>query len=520
MSNLTPDNIRRINVGLSEFLQKELRSEPGTVRLCNTAEELPDGNHKWRLSVTSSRPLSKVIFYLHPTFKPHIVEVKEPFSIERIGWGTFVVKIECHFTYGDPRILHHELSFSKKETYHTLSAVDEMVLEKNHLSQQHEIKCMDTITEASMHGRNGVGKGWQPPIIVHECNQRSRPKYNSALAHEYQEEKSTLRAKIAHLAQLLRSAKYCVAYTGAGISTASGIDDYASKGHRSLATGDGVTGTYRPKARKGLDAEPSFSHYCLSALQSYGMVQSWVQQNHDGLPQKAGFPQCRINEIHGAWFDPSNPVVPMDGSLRDDLFQRILEDEKKADLVIAIGTSLCGMNADRIVSTPAHRYCEMGTGLGSVIIGFQRTPLDDTCSLRIFARIDEVMLLLARELGLTIDLIPYSFFDSHAAKSSGERFVFTVPYSKDGTKSLLSTLQLDLRVGAKIKLTGGPGKGYIGTVVGTPNEKSPWSWCVKLPCTRENSVEQGKVHCLYALGGWMVDAAIRGELKMLPIVNV
>lgn len=28
-----------------------------------------------------------------------------------------------------------------------------------------------------------------------------------------------------------------------------------------------------------------------------------------GLPQKAGFPQGLINEVHGSWYDPSNPGV-------------------------------------------------------------------------------------------------------------------------------------------------------------------------------------------------------------------
>ena len=38
-----------------------------------------------------------------------------------------------------------------------------------------------------------------------------------------------LRAKVAALAGLLRRAHACVCYTGAGISTASGIGDYATE---------------------------------------------------------------------------------------------------------------------------------------------------------------------------------------------------------------------------------------------------------------------------------------------------
>ena len=46
------------------------------------------------------------------------------------------------------------------------------------------------------------------------------------------------------------------------------------------------------------------------------------------LPQKSGFPQEKMNEIHGAWYDPSNPVVQFSGSLRGDLFQWMADAEK------------------------------------------------------------------------------------------------------------------------------------------------------------------------------------------------
>lgn len=89
------------------------------------------------------------------------------------------------------------------------------------------------------------------------------------------------------------------------------------------------------------------------------------------LPQKAGFPQEKMNEIHGAWFDPSNPVVQFDESLRSDLFQWMVEWEKKADLCLCLGTSLSGMNADRMVATPGQKSLR-GKALGSVIINLQQ----------------------------------------------------------------------------------------------------------------------------------------------------
>ena len=76
---------------------------------------------------------------------------------------------------------------------------------------------------------------------------------------------------------------------------------------------------------EALHAEPTYTHHVLTALYEHGSLASWVQQNHDGLPQKAGLPQRAICEIHGAWFDPSNPVVPMTGSLRTDLVKQMRE---------------------------------------------------------------------------------------------------------------------------------------------------------------------------------------------------
>ena len=95
-------------------------------------------------------------------------------------------------------------------------------------------------------------------------------------------------------------------------------------------------------------AQPTLGHRVLAALGNAGHIHRVVQQNHDGLPQKAGMPQQLVNEIHGAIHDPSNPVVPMSGNLRSDLFADLLDCEARADLTIAVGTSLCGMNSERV----------------------------------------------------------------------------------------------------------------------------------------------------------------------------
>ena len=176
---------------------------------------------------------------------------------------------------------------------------------------------------------------WAAPRLALGSAAEARPGYNSMSKSEYLDDEATLKAKVAHVARLLKMAKCPVVYAGAGLSTAAGIGDYAS---------------VKPLAQLGgspMLAQPTLGHRVLAALGNAGHLHRLVQQNHDGLPQKAGMPQQLVNEIHGAIHDPSNPVVPMSGNLRSDLFADLLDCEARADLTIAVGTSLCGMNSDR-----------------------------------------------------------------------------------------------------------------------------------------------------------------------------
>merc|ERR1719240_1946712 len=139
------------------------------------------------------------------------------------------------------------------------------------------------------------------------------------------------------------------------------------------STGGGGMGA----AAKG---EPTLSHCVLAELNRQNLLHGWVQQNHDGLPQKAGYRQEDINEIHGSWYDPSNPVVLYSGSLRSELFQDMRNWAKTADLVLVLGTSLSGLNADQCVTRTAARSMPgrsvENASLGSVIISPHRSPED------------------------------------------------------------------------------------------------------------------------------------------------
>jgi len=373
---------------------------------------------------------------------------------------------------------------------------------------------VEEVNDLGMHGFLGIGKDtWKAPFLVSFCDEDARKGYSTMKAHEYCEDPETLRIKIKVLADLLKMSERCIAYTGAGISTASGISDYASQSKDSLA--------FKNKPKKtGLKADPTFAHYVMAALYKAGLLKHWVQQNHDGLPQKAGYPQQALNEIHGAWFDPSNPVVPMDGTLRGDLFQWMQEEEQATDLVIAMGTSLCGMNSDRMVKTPGKKFINKGLGLGSVIIGFQRTVCDEYAALRIFARIDEVMLLLALELNLPVKFDQY--VPNIPDECKVEDNVFLVPYQADGEQAPnpLEKIPWNLKIGSKLKLTGGPGVGFEGLVVGTPEQNSERAYVVQFPCNREKSKEFGKIPCNYCLGTWFIEGACKGLLTKLPVINI
>ncbi|CAK0802015.1 unnamed protein product, partial [Prorocentrum cordatum] len=199
--------------------------------------------------------------------------------------------------------------------------------------------------ELFMHGRGYDGpvkppkvlwKSASPPRQDHSC-----PEWLTAT--EFEDLPDVADAKAAQLALLLLCSKKTVAYTGAGIS-ASVVGQAALSGQNKV----GWVGNPR-------EAQPTPTHYILSFLARQGLLHGWVQQNHDGLPQKAGFPQENINEIHGSWYDPSNPVVKYSGSLHDRSFAWMEDDANTADLCLVLGTSLGGLNADQLPVKTARR---------------------------------------------------------------------------------------------------------------------------------------------------------------------
>lgn len=171
------------------------------------------------------------------------------------------------------------------------------------------------------------------------------------------------------------------------MSTASGIADVATK----------KKGNKDKGSLNRLQAQPTLAHHIVSSMHKKGLVKYFVNQNHDGLMQKAGIPLAAINEIHGSWFDKYNIVKMMDDKLDPKKLKSLHEWTEKADLVIAVGTSLAGMNADQIANeageSPNKRL---------IIINNQETRLSNISQMNIFCDINKTFRSLAQKLKILI----------------------------------------------------------------------------------------------------------------------
>ena len=114
------------------------------------------------------------------------------------------------------------------------------------------------------------------------------------------------------LATLIRERQPCVALTGAGISTESGIPDFRSSSGlwsrvdpTAVATIEAfqrdperVWQWYGPRIRGLLAAEPNAGHRALAALERAGLLSAVVTQNIDLLHSRAG--SNEVVEVHGS----------------------------------------------------------------------------------------------------------------------------------------------------------------------------------------------------------------------------
>lgn len=122
-----------------------------------------------------------------------------------------------------------------------------------------------------------------------------------------------LDARIEKSAELLLNARYAIAFTGAGISTPSGIPDFRSPMfglwnhydpfqvaslHAFRHHPEKFFNWIQPLAKQSEAAKPNQAHIGLAEMGHVGIIKTVITQNIDGLHQKAGSQQ--VLELHGS----------------------------------------------------------------------------------------------------------------------------------------------------------------------------------------------------------------------------
>ena len=243
------------------------------------------------------------------------------------------------------------------------------------------------------------------------------------------------------LAALLADAERLVPFTGAGVSTESGIPDFRSPTGvwTRYDPADFTFGRYVESARvrelswrmrRELLAEeprPNPAHLALARLEQQGRSPGVVTQNIDGLHQEAG--SRHVVEVHGtarevmcighaprhgrpegcgftapvSWaFDlvdagDPDPLCPLCGGLvksstvsfEQVLFPRVVEEAlalvASADLVLAVGSSLVVYPAAELPVVAVRN------GARLVIVNDEPTPYDDLADLVVRGRAAQVL---------------------------------------------------------------------------------------------------------------------------------
>ena len=115
------------------------------------------------------------------------------------------------------------------------------------------------------------------------------------------------------LQQMIDLAKRIVAFTGAGISTESGIPDFRSPGgiwtrykpiyfRRLHVVGRDAPRSMAPQVRDRRDhaeGRAHAGHRALAKLVEQGRMSAIITQNVDGLHQRSGVPDSKVIELHG-----------------------------------------------------------------------------------------------------------------------------------------------------------------------------------------------------------------------------
>lgn len=244
---------------------------------------------------------------------------------------------------------------------------------------------------------------------------------------------------VATLVTLVRPARRIVAFTGAGISTESGIPDYRGPGGVWERNAPPTLSDFRdnPETRRQYwrdrrrnyptlrDTQPNAGHVALARLQRAGLLRSVITQNIDGLHQKSGIAGDTTFELHGTahvvrcldcratW--PAEqiqakleteplPICEVCGgplraatvlfgeSMPETPLRRAIAAANACDLMLVVGSSL--------VVQPAARIPEIAVASGArlAIVNHDPTPLDDLADVIVRGGAGQVLTELADAL--------------------------------------------------------------------------------------------------------------------------
>jgi NAD-dependent deacetylase len=239
--------------------------------------------------------------------------------------------------------------------------------------------------------------------------------------------------EIQQLAGLIDAARRVVVFTGAGISTESGIPDFRSPNgiwskntpiyfDEYIQSADARIEAWRRKFEIDKDmigAEPNRGHRAVAKLARTGKVSAVITQNIDGLHQESGVADEQMIELHGNGtyatcltcatryeLEPIKAAFQSDGALPECRFcagivktatisfgqampegpmERARDETLASDLFLAIGSSL--------VVYPAAGFPAMAKRNGAKLVILNREPTD----------LDEIAdIVLNREIGPTL----------------------------------------------------------------------------------------------------------------------
>jgi len=214
-----------------------------------------------------------------------------------------------------------------------------------------------------------------------------------------------LERRIETLARWMFEAKHLVVFTGAGISTESGLPDFRGPDGIWTRQAKGLP----PKTRDFASVEPNAGHMAIVELQKLGKLGFLISQNVDNLHLRSGIRPELLAELHGnvtklrcsrceAQVDISagwdrcscgGRLVSSVVNFGQPLPQKELADSywhsQNCDLFLVLGSSL--------VVTPAADMPRVALKSGArlVIVNQGETPFDRAAHLRFEETIGEVL---------------------------------------------------------------------------------------------------------------------------------